>query len=206
MFRHKVWLLAAGHAPRHVAVTGLWVQGRLLLLQGPAPLAFPLHAGSTRSCTYLAHHELESVLIIIIIIIIIYSIIKQELYRPARNQGARLQYLIDDGWALGNNTSKLQCKWASWPAPLITKQRANNVMHQQTWHHMVHAWISISMRGLSEGWQLAHNPCRLPRKAEQAYSMVTPNSVLLEKHVHQRISCSSQWHAHKPSLHWVKAA
>ena len=55
MFRHKVWLLAAGHAPRHVAVTGLWVQGRLLLLQGPASLAFPLHAGSTasssRNCT-----------------------------------------------------------------------------------------------------------------------------------------------------------
>lgn len=26
----------------------------------------------------------------------IYSVIKQEVYRPARNQGARLQYLIDD--------------------------------------------------------------------------------------------------------------
>ncbi|DBB00094.1 TPA: hypothetical protein ACH3X1_013947 [Trebouxia sp. C0004] len=33
-----------------------------------------------------------------------YSVIKQEMYRPARNQGACLQYLIDDRCALGSNT------------------------------------------------------------------------------------------------------
>jgi len=87
--------------------------------------------------------EYCSQLLLISITCWIYSTIKQDLYRPARNQGARSQYLIDDRWALGNSTSKLQCKWMDWPTILLTKQQASNVVYQLTYRYTVHAWIPM---------------------------------------------------------------
>lgn len=90
------------------------------------------------------------------------SIIKQELYRPARSQGARLQTLIDDRLALVNTSScnVLPSTLDHWATSKHCDGSAISPTHGARQN-------TTSMPGLSVERQVAHNPYRLQRKAEQ---------------------------------------